>query len=42
MDRFKELKMKKIIKKLKAYYKHLIWLEQERIKAMIKSGKGFN
>jgi len=34
--------MKKIFKKLKAIHKHLVWLEQERIKAMIHCGKGFN
>ena len=34
--------MKKIINKLKRIHKYMCWIEQERIKAMIHSGKGFN
>ncbi len=29
-------------RKIKKFYKFLAWLEQERIKAMIFSGRGFN
>lgn len=34
--------MKRIFKKLKMFYKYLSFLEKERIKAMIHSGRGFN
>lgn len=33
--------MKRILKKLKAYLLYLDFLEKERVKAMIDSGRGF-
>ena len=34
--------MKKIFKKLKSIHEYLKWIDEERIKAMINWGRGFN
>lgn len=34
--------MKKLFKKIKEIHNYLKWIEQERIKAMIYTKKGFN
>lgn len=34
--------MRRIISKIRAVYKYMAWVEQERINAMVHCGRGFN
>lgn len=34
--------MKKVFNKAKGLFKYLAWLNEEKIKAMVHSGRGFN